>query len=114
MDMDINENHDKAPIEASAPGHQAAEAETGSNPRKAWVALVIFAVVATVAAWVAMVYNGYISFYSAILGLVASVAGAILVEKGIWRNLAITSAIAAGVLILVFTLLWAALSILVS
>ncbi len=111
--MDIKENPDTAQIESSAQGEQAPEAADSAKSRKAWVALVIFAVIITVVAWVAMVYNEYVSFYSAVAGLVGAVAGAILVGKGTWRNVAITSAIAAGVLALVFGLLWAAWNILV-
>lgn len=82
----------------------------GEKKGKRWVTLVIFGILITLIAWVAMVYNEYVSFGASALGLVGSVAGAILVGKGTWRSLAITSAIAAGVLFLVFVMLWAALS----
>ncbi|MCM1452681.1 MAG: hypothetical protein NC102_10505 [Clostridium sp.] len=105
VDSSPKSSPDAAVVPVSAP--DAAE----KRSRSPWVALVIFAILATIIAWIAMVYSEYVSFGSAVVGLLASVAGAILVGKGAWRSIAITSAIAAGVLTLVFVLLWAALSI---
>ncbi len=112
--MDPNSNAEKEPAAAAVAEAQApmAEKEETASSRSGWAALVIFAVIVTVVAWISMVYNEYVSFYSSVTGLAASVAGAILVGKGTWRSLAITSAIAAGVLAIVFGLLWGALSIL--
>lgn len=92
---------------------KAAGDDQSEKKRKPWVVLVIFSILVTIIAWVAMVYSEYASFAASVLGLVSSVAGAILVGKGTWRSTAITSAIASGVLVLVFGLLWAALSIIV-
>lgn len=109
--MDTKDNPEVEPVVAE--GASGAEhGEPGVKSRKPWVALVIFAVVVTLTAWISMVYDEYVSFASALTGLAASVAGAILVGKGAWRSLAITSAIGAGVLALVFGLLWGALSLL--
>lgn len=111
--MDINADTDKTPVEAAEAESAAQAPAEPERSRSGWGALVIFAVLATVVAWIAMVYNEYVSFYASVTGFVASVAGAILVGKGTWRSLAITSAIAAGVLAIVFGLLWGALRILV-
>lgn len=115
--MDQNSPQENAmDLEAAAAsasqGDGKAHAESqGEKSVKKWVTLVVFGILITIVAWISMVYNEYVSFYASLAGLIASVAGAILVGKGTWRSIAITSAIAAGVLFLVFVMLWAALSI---
>ena len=69
------------------------------------IAIIIGAVLAAVA-WIAMLLNEYVSFWSAIVSLACSIVGAIKAGKGMWRDLAITAAVCSGALTLVYIIFY--------
>lgn len=82
--------------------------------RKPWRAGVAGAIIVTLAAWCAMMFNPYVSFWLAAAGIVLAIVSAVRVGRGLWRDLGITCAIAAGVLMLVYLIIHFALQILVA
>jgi len=63
---------------------------------------------ATLGAWLAMIFNGWTSFALAVGGLLLSAFGA-RSPRGLVRDMAITAIVAAGVLIVVFGIFFGAL-----
>ena len=76
--------------------------------RRVWRYVVGVACVLTIVAWVSLLFNEHISFWTGICGLVLSCAG--LRARGtVWRNLTITCIIASAVLLLVYAIFWGAI-----
>lgn len=70
--------------------------------RKIWRSPAAVAIAVTVAAWVTMMLNPYVSFCCAIVGVAVAVVSAVRIGKGVWRDIAIACSIACGILALVF------------
>lgn len=64
--------------------------------------------IATLGAWLAMIFSGWTSFALAVGGLLLSAAG-VRSPRGLVRDMAITAIVAAGVLIVVFGIFFGAL-----
>lgn len=65
-----------------------------------FIICIILGLIATLAAWGAMLYVAALSFWLSVAGVLFSVAG-LWVGRCCWRDIAITTLIAAGVLLLV-------------
>lgn len=67
----------------------------------------VVGVILTVVAWIVLMYHPAVSLGCAI-GAVALSVAALWIDRGCWRNIAITSIVASGVLILVHVIFtWA-------
>lgn len=100
---DIN----KLPVE-SAPGHTPAQAATATAENQdggkpwhktcAWIGAFI-----TLSAWIALIFNGEVSFFLALAGVIVSAFG-VKSPRGLVRDMAITAVVASGVLLVVFAI----------
>lgn len=85
--------------------------EAPSSVNKKWVPWVWLSIALAIAAWCLMPFIEYASFGCGIAGLVLSILSAIFVGRGGWRDAAITAAVAAGTLVVVYVAFYSAISI---
>lgn len=70
--------------------------------RKIWRSPAAVAIAVTIAAWVTMMLNPYVSFWCAVAGVAVAIVSAVRVGKGVWRDIAIACAVACGILTMVY------------
>lgn len=83
------------PAPERTPEHQSSK---GGFKACAWIGAICAA-----AAWLALIFNGSVSFFLALAGVIISSFGA-RSPKGLVRDMAITAIVASAVLILVFAI----------
>lgn len=97
-------NDEKNIPQAETPVPHAAEAPkavAAAAPAAGWYTwMAALAAVLAIAAWVALCFNGYVALGVGIAAFVAGVLG-LHAHTRVWRNLATTALIAAGVILVV-------------
>lgn len=99
------EQENKAPIPATAP--VAAEEQTKAKKPRQRVAWALIAFVVTVIGWCLLPFVVIPSMTCGVIGLICGIVGW-CGHHGAWRNLAITSTVMAGTLLMVYFACWAA------
>lgn len=85
-------------------------ADVAAAPRKwEWNACVVLAFAITVVAWISMIFNEYVSFWSAIAALVISAVAVAKLKRSFMRDVAVTCILANAILLLVYGIFYFAL-----
>lgn len=85
-------------------------ADAQAAPRKwEWNVCVVLAFAITVVAWISMIFNEYVSFWSAIAALVLASVAVAKLKRCFMRDVAVTCILANAVLLLVYGIFYFAL-----
>ncbi|MCC8114814.1 MAG: hypothetical protein LIP03_12665 [Bacteroidales bacterium] len=98
------------PMAADGDPKEPQDSQPAQRKSGGWILLVLLSAALTIVAWLTMIWDEHVSFWTGVAGLCVAIAGAALVRRGIWRDIAITCIIACAALLLVYVIFYSAIT----